>query len=194
LLMLTGVRRDEAASSRWEEFSLVGEKPFWLLPGERVKNGRGHILPLAPEAVDILAKLDRVGVAGFVFTTTGETPVSGFAKMKSRLDALMLAIAREECSERGGDPNDVEIKPWRLHDLRRTVATGMADIGIGPHIVEAVLNHVSGAKASVAGVYNRAAYESEKRIALLAWASRIKRLETDGYQVAPITTPLEVQS
>jgi len=70
--------------------------------------------------------------------------------------------------------------PWRLHDLRRTAATGMADIGIPPHIVEAALNHVSGAKAGVAGTYNRAAYANEKRAALERWALHIERLVSSG--------------
>jgi hypothetical protein len=75
-----------------------------------------------------------------------------------------------------GPKHCIEIAAWRLHDLRRSTATGMANLGIAPHIVEAVLNHVSGAKASVAGTYNRAAYEPEKRIALELWAAHIEAL------------------
>ena len=90
-----------------------------------------------------------------VFTTTGTTPISGWAMIKRRLDAAM------------------KIPAWRLHDLRRTAATGMAEIGIAPHIVEAALNHISGAKAGVAGTYNRAAYAAEKKAALKRWASHV---------------------
>jgi integrase len=98
------------------------------------------------------------GAAGFVFTTNGRVPIAGWSIVKARLDAAM------------------KIAPWRLHDLRRTAATGMAEIGIAPHIVEAALNHISGAKAGVAGTYNRAAYAPEKRAALERWAERIERL------------------
>ena len=68
------------------------------------------------------------------------------------------------------------LEPWRLHDLRRTAATRMGDLGVQPHVVEAVLNHVSGSKAGVAGVYNRAAYRDEKRAALALWADRVTEL------------------
>jgi integrase len=89
-----------------------------------------------------------------VFTTTGRSPGSGWTKVKSRLDQGM-----------GNPPH------WVLHDLRRTAATGMAEIGIDPQIVEAVLNHVSGAKAGVAGTHNRAAYAAQKKAALERWAA-----------------------
>jgi integrase len=98
-------------------------------------------------------------IAGkFVFTLSGKQPISISSTLKHKLDAVM------------------NIPAWTLHDLRRTAATGMAGIGIAPHIVEAVLNHVSGAKASVAGVYNRAAYEPEKKAALERWASHVDGL------------------
>jgi integrase len=112
---------------------------------------------LAPLAQQILA-----GVAGkgeLVFTTTGKTPVSGWSKLKKRLDAAMGTVP-----------------PWRLHDVRRSCATGMAELGIPPHIVEAALNHVSGAKAGVAGTYNRAAYAPEKKAALERWAAHVSGL------------------
>jgi integrase len=73
----------------------------------------------------------------------------------------------------------MKIPPWRLHDLRRTAATGMAEIGIAPHIVEAALNHISGAKAGVAGTYNRAAYAEEKRAALERWATHVQGLVSE---------------
>jgi integrase len=101
------------------------------------------------------------GSEGLVFTTTGRSPVSGWSKIKRRLDEAM------------------KIPPWRLHDLRRTAATGMAEIGIAPHIVEAALNHVSGAKAGVAGTYNRAAYADEKRAALERWALHVQGLVSE---------------
>jgi integrase len=68
------------------------------------------------------------------------------------------------------------VAPWRLHDLRRTCATGMAELGTQPHIIEAVLNHVSGHKAGVAGIYNRARYADEMRAALQRWADHVERI------------------
>jgi hypothetical protein len=103
----------------------------------------------------------------FVFSTSGKRPVSGWSKTKSRLDAAMLALAEKE------------IAPWVLHDLRRTAATGMANLGIAPHVVEAVINHVSGAKAGVAGIYNRAKYAAEKKEALARWTQHVEGLVGD---------------
>lgn len=150
LLLLTGCRLNEVAGMTRAELSDDGAT--WNIPGARTKNKRPHVVPLAPLA----RKMVGGGGEGFVFTTTGRSPVSGWSKTKRRLDEAM------------------KIPSWRLHDLRRTAATGMAEIGIAPHIVEAALNHVSGAKAGVAGTYNRAAYAEEKRAALERWASHLE--------------------
>jgi integrase len=154
LLLLTGSRLNEVAGMRRAE--LGDDGATWNIPGERTKNKRPHIVPLAPLARELLLTLPNDGE--LVFTTTGHSPVSGWSKIKARLDAAMA------------------IPPWRLHDLRRTAATGMAEIGIAPHIVEAALNHISGAKAGVAGTYNRAAYAPEKRAALERWAVHVQGL------------------
>jgi integrase len=151
ILLLTGSRLNEVAGMTREELSDDGLT--WNIPGSRTKNKRPHVVPLAALAREILSGL--TARSGLLFTTTGRSPVSGFSKIKSRLD------------------NSMSIPAWRLHDLRRTAATGMATIGVPPHIVEAALNHVSGAKASVAGTYNRAAYEPEKRAALERWADYV---------------------
>jgi integrase len=104
-----------------------------------------------------------------VFTTTGETAVSGFSKSKRRLDAAMLQAKRAELGTRKGDA----IPGWTLHDLRRTAATGMARLNFPPHVVDKVLNHVSGTIRGVAAVYNRFAYLDERRSALEAWARHV---------------------
>src|SRR5262249_5506349 len=91
-------------------------------------------------------------------TTNGRTPVSGWSKLKKRLDAAM------------------QIPPWRVHDLRRTTATQMAELGVPPHVVEAALNHISGAKAGGAGTYNRAEYPPERKAALERWAKHVAEL------------------
>ena len=132
LLLLTGARLNEVARMRRPELSEDGA--IWTMPGQRTKNKRVHVVPLPAAAQTIIADVPITG--DVVFTTNGKTPVTCGSKIKSRLDTRM------------------KIAPWRLHDLRRTVATGMAEIGIAPHIIEAVLNHVSGAKAGVAGTYN----------------------------------------
>jgi integrase len=157
VLLLTGARLNEVAGMRRDE--LADEGAVWNIPGSRTKNGRPHIVPLPPIARDVLATVKPIArPSGLMFTTTGRTPVSGWSKLKARLDVAM------------------NIPPWRLHDLRRTAATGMAELGIAPHVVEAALNHFSGAKAGVAGTYNRAAYAAEKRAALERWASHIEGL------------------
>ncbi len=156
LLLLTGCRLSEVADMRRAELSDDGKT--WTIPGTRSKNGRPHVVSLPPLAREIIDSV-RTIEGGHVFTTTGKTPISGWSKVKRRLDEKM------------GNP-----PPWRLHDLRRTAATGMAELGVPPHIVEAALNHVSGAKAGVAGTYNRAAYAEEKRAALERWGAHIAGL------------------
>jgi integrase len=99
--------------------------------------------------------------------------VSGWSKIKRRLDTAMLALAR---AERGAD---AAVREWRLHDLRRTCATDMAELGIPPHIIEVVLNHINGHKAGVAGIYNRAEHSAERKAALELWAARVEALVTE---------------
>ena len=154
LLLLTGCRLNEVAGMTRAE--LNGDGLTWTIPGERTKNHRVHIIPLPALARDILESVATEG--DIVFTTNGRAPASGWSRVKRQLDAAM------------------KMPPWRLHDLRRTAATGMAEIGIAPHIVEACLNHVSGARAGVAGVYNRAAYAAEKKAALERWAAHVQGL------------------
>jgi integrase len=184
LLLLTGVRREEARAMTRAELSEDGT--LWMLSGARTKNGRAFTVPLPPLAREIITSTPRIeGERGFVFTISGDAPLAGIAKCKDRVDAAMLAAAREE---RRNEGREVVIEPWRLHDLRRTCATGMADIGIAPHIIEAVLNHVSGHKAGVAGIYNRSTYVPEKRDALERWARHIAGL-VSGSPSNVITMP-----
>ena len=153
VLLLTAQRRDEVASMRWADVDL--DSALWTLPREATKPDRVHEVPLAPAVVELLKAMPRIGKSAFVFTTTGVSPISGFSKVKARLDAFS------------------GVKHWRLHDLRRTAATGMARLGIAPHIVEKVLNHQQGVIRGVAAVYNRASYNPEKRSALEAWARKV---------------------
>lgn len=151
LLILTGCRRKEIGGMRWSELDDDGK---WTLPSERTKNGYAHTLSLPVSAWSIINSVPRVAGRDHLFGGRAD----GFTDWgrKRFLDARI------------GD-----IKAWTLHDLRRTVATRMADIGVQPHIIEAVLNHVSGHKHGVAGIYNRATYEPEKRQALALWADHL---------------------
>jgi integrase len=171
LLLLLGQRRDEVAEMPISELS--DDLSTWHLPGERAKNGRPNEVPLPPLARTIVADLIGDRTSGFVFLSkTDKTPISGFSKFKKKLDRAMLAFARED------DP-DAVIKPWQLKDLRRTAVTGMAEIGIEPHIVEAVVNHISGHKAGIAGMYNYATYDKQKRAALERWASYVESIVSE---------------
>jgi integrase len=167
LLLLTGQRRDEVAKARHKEFSEPG---LWRIPRERTKNGTAQDLPLSEAAQEVLADLPRIsGPAGYLFTTTGNSPISGYSAGKQRLDKLVLEAAQEETAE-------TELPRWTLHDLRRTAASGMARLGTPVHIIEAVLNHQSGAISGVAAVYNRHSYTDEKRRALDAWSRHVMQI------------------
>ena len=165
LLLLTGARRDEVGAMAWSEL----QGSTWTVPGSRTKNGRPHELPLPPATMALLAAQPARDGRDLVFGSRAG-PFSGWSKAKAELDARMLADLK---AERG---TKAALEPWRLHDLRRTAATRLGDLGVQPHVVEAVLNHISGSKAGVAGVYNRAAYRDEKRAALALWADRVGEL------------------
>jgi len=159
LLALTGQRRDEIGSLRWSEVNF--DKAVISLPAERTKNSRPHDVPLSDAALSILKARPRLAGRDYVFSS-GANGYSSWNTCKQALDARIAA--------KGAIP------AWRLHDLRRTAATQMAELGAQPHIIEAVLNHVSGHKAGVAGIYNRATYEKEKRQALSVWAERLSAI------------------
>ena len=179
LLLLTGARRDEVASAQWSEFDLAVKT--WTIPKERAKNGAAHEVPLSESALRVLEALPRIEArhrsAGFVFSTTGKTAVSGFSRAKTTIDAAILATKREAAAQRGDDQASVQApEAWTFHDLRRSAASGMAELGIAPHIIEAVLGHRSGTIKGVAAVYNRYSYSAEKRAALEAWGRHIDAL------------------
>lgn len=154
MLLLTAQRKDEVAGMRWEEIDLA--KGEWIIPKERTKNRKSHLVHLSPQALRILREIPRTN-SPFVFTTTGLTPIGGFSKAKERLDKITPSIS-----------------PWRVHDLRRTAASGMAAIGVQPFIVERILNHVSGVTGGLVGVYQRHEYYEERRDALIDWAMCIE--------------------
>ena len=173
LLALTLQRRNEVAEIDRKEIDR--RQQLWVIPKERVKNGQEHEVALSPTTLEILDGLSKIGHnsgGSLVFTTTGEKPVSGFSRAKRRLDAEILKLQKADAAERGDDPDKVEPIPgWRLHDLRRTGASGMARLGINLPVIEKILNHTSGSFGGVAGVYQRHSFSDEKRKALEAWAS-----------------------
>jgi integrase len=168
LLILTGQRREEVGGMLWSEIDLDGA--LWSMDASRTKNTLPHDVPLAPSAVAILRGLRRREGRDLVFGSS-EGSFQGWSNAKASLDQRMSAALVEETSDK-----KVNIKPWRLHDIRRTVATRLGDLGVQPHVVEAVLNHISGSKAGVAGIYNKAAYAVEKRAALEKWGAHVATL------------------
>ena len=167
LLILTGARRSEIGGLRWSEIGDGGIS----LSGDRTKNGKPHDIPLSKPALAIIEGLPRVEASGrhgvspdFVFTTNGKTPISGWSKAKRDLDAAVQKA-----------PSAVQnAPPWTLHDLRRTVATGLQRLGISLQVIEAVLGHVSGSRAGVVGTYQRHSFAKEKAAALEAWGAHVE--------------------
>jgi integrase len=160
LLILTGQRKSEIGNLSWSEIDF--ERLQIELPGSRTKNKRSHLVPLSDQAITILRtilrRLDRDLLFG-----QGAGGFSGWSKSKERLDARL----------------PTNIASWTVHDIRRSVVTHMGERGFAePHVVEAIVNHISGTKAGVAGVYNRAAYANEKRRALELWAEHLGALIT----------------
>jgi integrase len=161
LLMLTGARREEIGALRWSE--IQGDKIE--LEGIRTKNGEPHTIPLSTAASEQIESLPHIAKSEYVFTTTGATPVSGWSRAKALLDEQAAKI------------NDNRALPdWHLHDLRRTIATGMQRLGIGLPVIEAVLGHIAGSRAGIVGVYQRHTYDAEKRTALETWAQHLASL------------------
>ncbi len=165
LLMLTAQRRTEVSSMTWDELDLANGT--WTIPAERTKNGKPHVVPLTESAIDVLNCLHRTSSV-YVFPARGKPgqPYTGWSKGKRMLD------------------DAAGLHDWTLHDLRRTAATGMARAGIAPHVVERVLNHVSGTFAGVAGVYNRFQYGPEMRTALETWERHVLALTEKTKEVS----------
>lgn len=179
LLIGLGQRREEVSGLDWKELHRASAE--WHLPASRAKNELAsliHLSPLMVAELDTIAGGEKWPRKGLIFTTTGETPISGYSKAKKRLGAAMLKLGRKEARETGDDPDHVEIEPWRSHDLRRTLATGLQRLGVRFEVTEAVLNHVSGSKSGVAGVYQRHDWKDEKRAAWNAWGAHIEQLIT----------------
>jgi integrase len=157
LLILTGQRREEVGAIELSEIDLAGA--LWTIPRERTKNGLPHEVALSEVALDILHSGPLQDGRPHIFGD-GRGGFQGWSKAKAALDRRIAAAG-------------TGVRPWRLHDIRRTMVTRLADLGTLPHVIEAVLNHVSGHRAGVAGINNRATYAKEKREALNTWANHV---------------------
>jgi integrase len=172
LLMTTGVRRDEASDLRWDE--LDGD--WAAMPASRMKNGRDFRAPLSATAKAIVDSMPKLG--DYVFTTNGKTPISGWGHMKVKVDKLM---AKEL-----GLPDGEEVDEWRLHDLRRTVASGLARLGYRIEVIKRVLGHVANATDVTSVVYNWHNYDAEAMEAVQKWAAHLAALTTGLTVVQPV--------
>jgi integrase len=154
LLALTGQRREEVAGLTWEELDLAGR--VWTLPRTRTKNAKTHVVHLSEQSMAVLRGVERHGP--YVFSPTGNKPFQSFSQYKRLLDQL------------SGVTN------WRLHDLRRTCVSGMARLGVAPHVADKILNHQSGTISGVAAVYQRHDFLAERREALERWGVHLSEL------------------
>jgi integrase len=164
LLILTGQRRAEVAGMHWTEVDLANR--IWTIPAARCKNNIEHRVPLSTQTIAILESLPRIASSDLVISYTGRSPFDGFGPAKVRLDA---AIAMKS-----GAP----VPDWRLHDLRRTFATGCARLGVQLPVVEKLLNHIGGSFRGVAGIYQRFDFASEQRAAVETWARHVQAIVT----------------
>lgn len=170
LLILTGQRVGEVAGMSKQELA----RDEWTISSARAKNGREHLVPLSTMAMNVINAVPSVNGneerVGLLFTSNGKTAVSGEARAKARVATEVSKVLPE-------------IEPWTLHDLRRTVASGLQRLGFAVEVVEAVLNHKSGKVRGVAAIYARHDYADEKRQALAAWASHIAKTVSSSRKV-----------
>jgi integrase len=163
-LSLTGQRRQEVAGMRWDELDL--RQPVWTLPKSRTKNAKEHVIQLSEQSV---AVLNRQTVRGpFVFSILGTKPFQDFSRAKRQLDTLS------------------GVAGWRLHDLRRTCVSGMARLGVAPHVADKILNHQCGTISGVAAVYQRHEFLAERQQALDLWGARVGEMLNGVSRETPV--------
>ncbi|MCW2387109.1 integrase [Sphingobium sp. B11D3B] len=169
LLMLTGQRREEVNDMTWDEISRA--ERLWSLPSSRTKNREPNEIYLSDPAIAVLDGLalgPKWPRQGRVFATSTGARYTGYHKGKLKIERLLA------CD--GGEA----VPDWRLHDLRRTVATGLQRLGVRFEVTEAVLNHVGGSRAGVAGIYQRYNWKTEKKEALRDWGNYVAALLEDS--------------
>jgi integrase len=157
LLILLGSRRTEVGGMRWSELDLDADA--WTLPAERSKNHRQHVIALPPTAIEIIESVPRTS-RDHLFGDRAGKGFTSWSRGRQDLDQRLAG----------------KVRPFRLHDLRRSTATKMADIGVEPHVIEAALNHYSGHRAGIAGIYNKSKYERAVKAALARWSEHVLAL------------------
>jgi integrase len=171
-LILTGQRREEVAGMAWGE--VAQDLSSWTIPASRAKTGAAHLVPLSTQVQVILRAAPRLGESDLVFPGL-RGPFSGFSKAKAALDKAS------------------GLRDWRLHDLRRTMATGLQRLGVRLEVTEAVLNHIAGSRAGIVGVYQRHTWAEEKRAALNAWDEHVAAV-VEGREKAGNVTPIRLKT
>jgi integrase len=172
LLALTGQRKSEVAEARWSEIDLKAK--IWSIPAERMKADAAHVVPLTQDVIESLKSLPQFKNGDYLFSTTfGKKPVNGFSKAKARVDALMLKRFHELAECGSDDPAIVKLDEWRIHDIRRTMRTGLSALPVSDLVRELVIAHT---RPGLHKVYDQYAYLDEKRHALELWASRLRSI------------------
>jgi integrase len=157
LLALTGQRREEVAKLAWEELDLI--QRVWTIPKSRTKNAKSHTVHLSDQSIAVLQRMNKQ--SPHVFAGHGAKPFQHFAQAKRKLDELS------------------KITGWRLHDLRRTCVSGMARLGVAPHVADKILNHQSGTISGVAAVYQRHEFLPDRKNALERWGAHVGKIVTE---------------
>jgi integrase len=176
LLLLSALRLNEAADAHWSEID--PKQKLWVIPAKRMKGKNGdarpHAVPLTADIMSIFDELPRFKRGKYLFSTTfGEKPAWMNDKVKQRIDRRMLRTLRALARRRGDDPADVELAPWKNHDIRRTVRSNLSKLRIAEEAREAVLAH---ARPGIKGVYDHHDYLDEKAEALTLWATRLRSI------------------
>jgi integrase len=173
MLALTGQRREETARVAWAQIDL--KNAVWTIPSENAKNGKAHSVHLSEAAQHLIAHAPELGE--LAFSTDGKTVFQGWSRAVRRLKTMMIEIQTEDSERQGGSAQKVKpIPDWRLHDLRRTVVSGMASLKVAPHVADKILNHKSGVISGVAAVYQRHEFLEDRKIALTIWANHVAQL------------------
>jgi integrase len=169
-LLLTLQRREEVASMRWDELS--ADLTTWILPANRAKNGKAHIVHLAEPVREVLRACPRLPGVPFIFPAESGKPVSAFSLAKRRLDGTIVAERDKLRAAQSGN-EAAPVPGWTFHDFRRAGVTALAGMGFPPHVCDKLLNHVSGSIRGVAAVYQRAEFMAERKTAMEAWAGYV---------------------
>ena len=170
LLILTAQRKSEVLEMEFAELDMSDK--IWRIPGSRTKNGRAHEVPLTEMMLEIIKSIPKIQGSKFIFSASGHQPLADQSRVKRLLDARIIDSVTTTTRE----PKQT-IRHWTIHDLRRTATTGMARLGVAPHVADAILNHKGAGVTGVAAIYNRYSYMKERRQALESWGQYVEALQ-----------------